>query len=203
MGRRSRKDTRDDTTQAVTGILILLPFLFLCYLVGFKAAVVLTIFVMSALILFTIWKDPKLRLSRLSQHRLLLDTWLGRSPPDHIRQRILAMIEKNKVETQQVRAQLGLDDDFGEADPQLINRITQAIQNGEVLKIRYHGGSQPGAVREIIPKEFDGIYITAICVRTKRSKTFFPSKMEILPYNEKIPVNYEPGKYASHHKRAS
>ena len=58
--------------------------------------------------------------------------------------------------------------------------IHSAIVSGEVIKIKYQGGSQPGAIREIAPRSVSGDRVRALCLATSRIKTFMLSKMELL-----------------------
>lgn len=56
---------------------------------------------------------------------------------------------------------------------QIRDRIDLAIAAGEVLSIKYMGGSNPGERREIVPMKMDDeVILTAICQKSKRSKSF-------------------------------
>ena len=39
--------------------------------------------------------------------------------------------------------------------------LTEAIETGEVVKIKYHGGSQPGSLRQISPISIVGDDVVA------------------------------------------
>jgi len=64
--------------------------------------------------------------------------------------------------------------------------LQDAIGTGEVIKIRYHGGSQPGAVREIVPRKIDGEYLKAICLNNEELRAFRIDKIEIASEDEEI-----------------
>lgn len=57
--------------------------------------------------------------------------------------------------------------------------LTRAIQAGEILTIKYHGGSQPGAVREIAPISLSGQKLRARCYTSGAVKVFVVEKIEI------------------------
>ena len=60
------------------------------------------------------------------------------------------------------------------------DRLRQAIQAGEVLTVVYHGGSNPGAVREIAPMEILGDKVSARCFTSEATKTFFIEQIEVI-----------------------
>ena len=70
-----------------------------------------------------------------------------------------------------------------------ISLVTDAINQQRTLKIIYHGGTQPGTIREIIPKKFDYDKLVAICLITHKSKSFFFHKTEILDHGEEPPIS--------------
>jgi hypothetical protein len=59
--------------------------------------------------------------------------------------------------------------------------IQAAIEDGEVLTVIYHGGSQAGAVRLLFPRKIDGDMVRAICLASNRVKSFSLAKIDILP----------------------
>ena len=63
--------------------------------------------------------------------------------------------------------------------------LKKAIETGEVLKVRYHGGSQPGALREIAPISVNGDKVRARCYSSDAVKTFVISKVEIVGFAKK------------------
>jgi hypothetical protein len=67
-----------------------------------------------------------------------------------------------------------------------IKILQDAIGTGEVVKIRYHGGSQPGTVREIVPKKIDSEYLEAYCVSRSENRTFRIDKIKIASEDEEI-----------------
>jgi len=68
--------------------------------------------------------------------------------------------------------------------------LVRAAKNGEVIRIVYHGGSQPGTVREIIPIE---VSETALRARdeSRQAKVFKLAKLRIPDPTEKLPA-YDP-----------
>lgn len=61
---------------------------------------------------------------------------------------------------------------------QELERVKNAVGTGEVLKVVYHGGSQPGTIREIVPVSISGDTVWAICLESNRRKQFILSKIE-------------------------
>lgn len=64
--------------------------------------------------------------------------------------------------------------------------LKEAVETGEILKIRYHGGSQPGRLfREIAP-----ISVNSDKVRASGTvKTFLISKVEIIFQSANIGIS--------------
>ncbi|SFM71893.1 WYL domain-containing protein [Marinobacter pelagius] len=58
--------------------------------------------------------------------------------------------------------------------------LQEAAQNGEVLTIAYHGGSQPGAKRQIAPIKVKDDKLRARCFSSESVKVFRIDKIEIL-----------------------
>lgn len=58
--------------------------------------------------------------------------------------------------------------------------LERAARTAEVVWIRYHGGSQPGAVREISPIEVGGVYVSARDLAADRVKTFRLDRLEVV-----------------------
>ncbi|KGK41389.1 hypothetical protein LH51_08235 [Nitrincola sp. A-D6] len=63
--------------------------------------------------------------------------------------------------------------------------LKAAIETGEVLKVRYHGGSQPGTLREIAPISVNDGKVRARCYSSDAVKTFAISKVEIVGFAKK------------------
>lgn len=63
---------------------------------------------------------------------------------------------------------------------ELKNKLSEAMRAGEVIRIKYWGGSTPGESREIFPIRFDknGL-LMARCIRENSVKTFNVEKIEI------------------------
>jgi hypothetical protein len=66
-----------------------------------------------------------------------------------------------------------------------MERITAAIEAGETLEVIYHGGSQPGTLRAIIPRSIRGDKLIAVCVNSHTSKTFIIEKIEVVEEGSK------------------
>ena len=71
-----------------------------------------------------------------------------------------------------------------------IDILREAIGTGELVKIKYFGGSQPGTVREIMPRKIDNDkdIIYAYCLVSDRVLSFSLPKIEIA--SESDAVNY-------------
>jgi hypothetical protein len=69
--------------------------------------------------------------------------------------------------------------------------LAQAAKNGEVIRIVYHGGSQPGTVREIIPIEVTETALRARDDSSRQAKVFKLAKIRIPDSIETLP-NYDP-----------
>lgn len=63
---------------------------------------------------------------------------------------------------------------------EISTRIQAAIDEGEMLTIKYHGGSQPGAVRRITPLSISVDRIQARCHATGQAKFFMLAKLELV-----------------------
>jgi len=57
--------------------------------------------------------------------------------------------------------------------------IQKAINTGEIIKIRYNGGSRSGSVREIVPKKRKGEHLEGFCVSSQKEKKYRIDRMEI------------------------
>lgn len=71
----------------------------------------------------------------------------------------------------------------------LKRRLQEAAETGEVLRIRYHGGSQPGAVRDIQPMRVKRDRVLAVCHDAKGLRSFLFERMEFV--DESVPVSYK------------
>jgi hypothetical protein len=58
--------------------------------------------------------------------------------------------------------------------------LAQAAGTSAVVRIVYHGGSQPGTVREIVPIIIDDTHVVAQCLASGVRKTFRIDSLEIL-----------------------
>jgi hypothetical protein len=64
------------------------------------------------------------------------------------------------------------------------DRLKEAIEDGEVLKIIYHGGSQPGTSRYIAPIQVGNGKVRARCYSSKDVKVFYLNKLTIMDGDE-------------------
>lgn len=75
--------------------------------------------------------------------------------------------------------------------------IQNAINDGEILTVIYHGGSQAGSVRLLFPRKIDGDLVRAICLASNRLKGFSMAKIEILPSSFDTELDYKATDVAS------
>lgn len=61
--------------------------------------------------------------------------------------------------------------------------LAAAAERGEPLRIKYHGGSQPGAPRQIMPHAVEGDKLRAVCLASKIEKSYIIDKIEIINGN--------------------
>lgn len=62
-------------------------------------------------------------------------------------------------------------------------QLQEATSSGVVLKVKYHGGSQPGSIRDIAPISIKSGKVRARCYTSNAVKTFSIDKIEILEGN--------------------
>lgn len=62
-------------------------------------------------------------------------------------------------------------------------KLQLAIKQGNSIKIKYNGGSQPGTVREILPTTLSGGKLRATCFNSNSVKTFEIHKIEVVDIN--------------------
>ena len=55
-----------------------------------------------------------------------------------------------------------------------------AAHDGQILTIVYHGGSQPGTIRDIAPVSVSDGRVRALCLASDQVKTFLLEKIDIL-----------------------
>jgi hypothetical protein len=73
-------------------------------------------------------------------------------------------------------------------------RLREAIESGEVLKVVYLGGSQPGSLREISPISIKDSKVSARCFTSNAIKTFALDKIVILEGEAPPPAaEWQPG----------
>ena len=70
----------------------------------------------------------------------------------------------------------------------VLETLKDSIGTGKLITVIYHGGSQPGTTREILPMQITGNKIRARCYQSNAVKTFIIDKMEICqnPQNTQI-----------------
>jgi len=79
--------------------------------------------------------------------------------------------------------------------------LKEAIGTGEVIKVHYHGGSNPGAERElVIKKMLPKGYVRCFCLRDNMEKTFFLNKIEIDGMSAEDSVNKESSDFLSNYQ---
>jgi len=59
-------------------------------------------------------------------------------------------------------------------------KLQEATESGEILKVKYHGGSQPGSIRDIAPISVKSGKVRAHCYTSNAVKTFSIEKIEVL-----------------------
>jgi len=76
---------------------------------------------------------------------------------------------------------------------ELTKRIEEAIEAGEVLLVKYAGGSQPGVPRRLVPIQLlKGDKLRARCVVTNKAKIFLLSKIEVMDAMDHGDASYQP-----------
>lgn len=76
------------------------------------------------------------------------------------------------------------------AEPATAERLEEAIVDGEILRVTYLGGTQPGTVRELRPLAVEGVYLKARDRFSRRPKHFFIAKLLI--ESADTPLTYTP-----------
>ncbi|CAI8841164.1 hypothetical protein [Methylococcus capsulatus] len=74
---------------------------------------------------------------------------------------------------------------------ELISKLNDAIKTGEILSVIYHGGSQPGSVRQLSPIKVTSREVRGIDISSNEVKTFLVAKME-LANSTSSPKQYDP-----------
>ncbi len=65
-----------------------------------------------------------------------------------------------------------------------LEKLQEAIESAETLKIKYNGGSHPGSVREIAPISISKDKVRARCYSSGAVKLFFINKIELCTSSE-------------------
>lgn len=68
----------------------------------------------------------------------------------------------------------------------ILDYLQRMIEGGEELNIIYHGGSNPGTMRIIIPRSIEADTLKAVDTKYNRVKSFSIKKIEILDENNEI-----------------
>lgn len=80
----------------------------------------------------------------------------------------------------------------------MIKRLQSAASTGEIVKIIYHGGTQPGASREVVPFKVVDETLHARCCSSNTNKTFKLDKVQIYDDSaNKGDVSYDASKAIS------
>ncbi len=74
----------------------------------------------------------------------------------------------------------------------LKQRLQETLGTGEVLNIIYHGGSEPGTARQVLPKRLDGDILRALCLTANRVKGFHLSKVELAETDQQTYTGTKP-----------
>ena len=74
--------------------------------------------------------------------------------------------------------------------PSVVLAVDAAIGSGEILTVRYGGGRQPGATRQIQPRARDEQFAEALCIATEIVKRYRLDKIEIMPPSSAL--TYDP-----------
>ncbi|HCP19593.1 hypothetical protein [Spongiibacter sp.] len=77
------------------------------------------------------------------------------------------------------------------------DRLHAAIEDGEVLRITYAGGSQPGAERDIAPISIKDGKVRARCYSSNAVKMFVIDKVSLVGASSSTSENWTPGKAVS------
>lgn len=75
-----------------------------------------------------------------------------------------------------------------------LGRIAEAAGTGEIVRVRYTGGTQPGSVRDLQPMSVNGETFRALCLSTHAVKTFRFDRCE--PVADDVPITYVAGRIA-------
>ena len=65
-------------------------------------------------------------------------------------------------------------------DVNLSDSFEVAMETGELVTIKYHGGSSPGTVREIMPVKIENDRVRARCYTSDAVKSFMFNKIELI-----------------------
>ena len=72
-----------------------------------------------------------------------------------------------------------------------ISRLRTAAGTGEIIRVRYHGGTTPGAVRDLQPIVVDDDYVKGLCLASSAFKTFRLDKIEVV--SDSAQLTYDAG----------
>lgn len=72
-------------------------------------------------------------------------------------------------------------------------RIEEAIEAGEILRVKYAGGSQPGAIRQLAPIQLlENGKLRARCLASGKAKMFNLEKIEVVESGDHGAAVYKP-----------
>jgi hypothetical protein len=74
---------------------------------------------------------------------------------------------------------------------QNISRLRAAAGTGEIIRIRYHGGTTPGTIRDLQPVIVDDELVKGLCLASSMFKTFRLDKLEVV--SDAVALTYDAG----------
>jgi hypothetical protein len=81
-------------------------------------------------------------------------------------------------------------------------KLKSAVDNGEVLTVIYHGGTQPGTKRQIAPVGLVGEHLRALALPQEETRTYFVDKLQIVSDDYDAPA-YDPSVSLKQDKKSS
>lgn len=97
----------------------------------------------------------------------------------------IAMARKNRPQSRRAMESKEMD---------ITERLRDAIESAEVIRIIYHGGSQPGTVRSISPINITNGKLRARCYNSNAAKIFVINNIAIVNDNEPVAaIDWRPG----------
>lgn len=74
----------------------------------------------------------------------------------------------------------------------LVERLRDASETGEIVRVVYFGGTQPGTTRDLAPRRIGRRqlrkgYVKALCLHSHRIKTFRLDRMQLAGSEDQYP----------------